>query len=80
MADDLKEVKDAITNNLRQNVDGNKQQDTRSIYSSFDLLLTTVEHMEGDVEQFLNIQDNFDRSVIHMLCTKSLNIFIFRNI
>lgn len=70
MADDLREVKAIITDNLRQNLDGNnKQQDT--IYSSFDLPLKTVEDIEGAVEQFLQNKNNFERSVIYILCTKS---------
>lgn len=55
---------------MRQKLDGNnKQQDT--IYFSFDLPLKTVEDIEGAVEQFLQNKINFERSVIHILCTKS---------
>jgi len=65
MADDLKKIKDTIINSdiIRQNQNGNKQQDVRSIYSVFDLPLKTVEEMEGEVEQFLQIPDNFERSI-----------------
>lgn len=63
MSDDLREVKAIITSNPRQNLDGNnKQQDT--IYSSFDLPLKTLEDIEGAVEQFLQNENNFERSVI----------------
>lgn len=66
MADDLREVKNAITSNLmRQNQDSNKEQDARSIFHFFDLPLKTVEDIEGAVEQLLRIPDNFERSIMY---------------
>ncbi|XP_032690649.1 uncharacterized protein LOC116853628 isoform X2 [Odontomachus brunneus] len=71
MADDLKEIKDTVITSIRttQNMNGNQQQEARSIYSSFDLPLRTIENIEQAVEQFLHIQDNFDRS-----CTEACAI------
>lgn len=68
MSDDLKEIKDAIiTGNItRQNQDSNKQQDKRSIYSVFNLPLKNVEEI-GAVEQFLQVPDNLERSVIYSI-------------
>lgn len=69
MADDLREIKDAITiSNLRkENQDDNRQQDTPSVYSSFELPLRNVKDIEETVEQFLKVQNNFERSVRDML-------------
>ncbi|XP_039310317.1 uncharacterized protein LOC120358954 isoform X1 [Solenopsis invicta] len=62
IVDDLREMKNVITGlNLRQDQDNNQQQDIRSIYSSFDLPLKTVENIET-VEQFLRTEENFKRS------------------
>lgn len=63
MADDLKEVKNAIiTGNLMQQ----DENDTRSIYS-LDLPLKSLQDIEETVEQFLKIPENFERSVIYVL-------------
>lgn len=70
MADDLREIKDIVTGNLmQQNKDVNKQNE-KSIYFSFDLPLKTVEEIEGAVEEFLKISENFERSVIHICIYK----------
>lgn len=68
----FKKIKDAVIICIhnKQNTNGNQQQETRSIYSSFNLPLRTIEDMEEAVEQFLQIQEHFNRSVIFMLCVK----------
>ncbi|GAB1869621.1 hypothetical protein CAJAP_10700 [Camponotus japonicus] len=64
MADDLREIKDIVTGNLmQQNKDVHKQNE-KSIYFSFDLPLKTVEEIEGAVEEFLKISENFERSTM----------------
>lgn len=69
MLEELREVKHAVNSaNFKENVDCNKQRDT-SIFFSFNLPLSTVEDIEGAVDQFLRIKDNFERSVIYILCT-----------
>lgn len=52
MADDLKKVKNAIITSIQMkgNMNGNQQQETRSIYFSFHLPLRTIENMEEAAE------------------------------
>lgn len=69
MADDLREIKDIVTDNLMQQKDVNKQNE-KSIYFSFDLPLKTVKEIERAVEKFLKNSENFERSVIHICIYK----------